>query len=162
VGDGGLMSTDDVAALRRFYELVGACLDEMNANPAARTDIGEALLQRELPRTAAVIDALDPEVEWVPLEAPGAVYSGRSGIISMLQAWYEAVDEWLVEVEEILDAGDALLMTARIRVRGRASGLPVEERLQAVFRMRDGRVRRCEEFSDPAAARQAAGLATPD
>lgn len=68
------------------------------------------------------------------------------------------MEGWRVEPEKIVDAGDLLLMTLRVKARGRASGLQIEERGHAVFRMRDGRVLRCEEFSDLQSAREAAGL----
>jgi ketosteroid isomerase-like protein len=152
------MAAEDVTALRRFYELVRASMTEVNANLAARADIGAALEHEELPCTAAMIDACDPEVEWVPLEGEGKVFHGRGGIVSILESWYEAMEEWWVEPEEIVDAGDMLLMTLRVKARGRASGVAIEERGQAVFRMRDGRVLSCEEFSDLDSAREAAGL----
>jgi ketosteroid isomerase-like protein len=155
------MGVDDVEALRRFYGLVEASLDEINADPSARDDIGGALERGHLPRTAAMIDACDPEIEWVPLEAEGKIFHGRRGIVRILQEWYQAMVDWSVEPEEILDGGASLLMIARIRARGRASGIPVEQHGQAVFRMRAGRVLRCEEFGDLAAAREAAGVTTP-
>jgi ketosteroid isomerase-like protein len=152
------MGAQDVTALQRFYELVGASLAELNASPTARVDIGAALERQELPRTAAMLDACDPQIEWAPLEAEGKVFRGRRGIVRILEAWYEAMEEWHVEPEDIVDAGDSLLMRARIKARGRRSGLPIEQRGQAVFRMREGRVLRCEEFADLHAAREAAGL----
>jgi ketosteroid isomerase-like protein len=154
-----VMASEDVAALWRFYELVAASLEEMNAKSSARADIGAAIEGGELPRTAAMIDACDPEVEWIPMEGEGKVFHGRRGIVRILQGWYEAMDEWRVQPEEILDAGASLLlMTLRVEARGRRSRVPVEQRGHAVFRMRDGMVLRCEEFDDLAAARQAAGL----
>jgi ketosteroid isomerase-like protein len=155
------MASEDVAALRRFYELVGASLAEMNASSSARADIGAAIEGGELPHTAAMIDACDPEVEWIPMEGEGKVFHGRRGIVRILQGWYEAMDEWRVQPEEILDAGDSLLMTLRVEARGLRSRVPVEQRGHAVFRMRDGMVLRCEEFDDLAAARQSAGLPSP-
>jgi ketosteroid isomerase-like protein len=117
-----------------------------------------ALERGELPRTEAMLHALDPEVEWAPLEAEGKVFHGRSGNVSLLEAWYEAMDDWHVTPEEIVDAGDSLLLSVRVRARGRSSGVTVEELGYAVFRMRDGKVLRCDEYADVNAAREAAGL----
>jgi ketosteroid isomerase-like protein len=152
------MATEDVTALRRFYDIVAESLDEMNANSDARADLRGALERGELPCTAAMLDAFDPKVEWAPLEAEGKVFHGRSGMVSILEAWYEAMDAWHVEPEEIVDAGDSLLLTVRVRARGRSSGVTVEERGYAVFRMRDGKVLRCHEYADVNTAREAAGV----
>src|SRR6266516_4558776 len=137
------MGTEDLRALARFYDIVGESLDEMNANPDARADLRGARERRALPCTAAMLDAFDPEVEWAPLEAEGKVFHGRPGIVSILEAWYAAMEDWHVEPEGIVDAGGSLLLTAHVRARGRSSGATVEERAYAVFRMRDGGVLRC-------------------
>jgi ketosteroid isomerase-like protein len=155
------MGAKDVAALQRFYELVGASLSEMNASPTARGEIGVSLERGELPHTAAMLDACDPEIEWVPLEAEGKVFHGRVGIIAILDGWYEAMEDWRVEPEDIVDAGGPLLMTVHIEARGRISGARIEDRGYAVFQMRDGRVLRCDEFADIRAAREAAALLSP-
>jgi ketosteroid isomerase-like protein len=152
------MGAEDVAALRRFYDIVAESLDEMNTNSDARADLRKALERGELPRTAAMLDAFDPDVEWAPLEAEGKVFHRRTGMLSILEGWYEAMEDWHVEPEEIVDAGDSLLLTVRVRARGRSSGVTVEDRGFAVFRMRDGRVLRCDEYADVDVAREAAGL----
>src|SRR6476469_9453810 len=107
-----VMGVDDVEALRRFYGLVEASLDEINADPSARDDIGGALERGDLPRTAAMIEACDPAMEWVPLEAEGKIFHGHRGIVRILQEWYQAMVDWSVEPEEILDGGGSLLMIA--------------------------------------------------
>ena len=152
------MGTEDLTALARFYDIVGESLEELNANPDARADLRRALERGALPCTAAMLDASDPEIAWAPLEAEGKVFHGRSGMVSILEAWYEAMDDWHVEPQEIVDAGDSLLLSVRVRARGRSSGVTVEERGYAVFRMRDGRVLRCDEYADVDTAREAAGL----
>jgi ketosteroid isomerase-like protein len=152
------MGADDVQALQRFYQLAGAALPEMSANPRACTDIGAAVERGELPNTAAMLEAFDPEVEWVPLEAEGKVFYGRAGMIAILEAWFEAMDQWSVQPEEIVDADGSLLMTIRVKARGRSSGVSIEELGYAVFAMRDGKVLRCDEFADLEAAREAVRL----
>jgi ketosteroid isomerase-like protein len=152
------MAIKDEIALRRFYDIVADSLDEINANPEARADLRGALERGELPCTAAMLDAFDPEVEWAPLEAEGKVFHRRPGMVSILEAWYEAMEDWHIEPEEIVDTGDSLLLTARVRARGRSSGVTLEERGYALFRMRDGRVLRCDEYADVSTAREAAGL----
>ena len=56
------------------------------------------------------------------------------------------------------EAGDHVFVAARFRARGRASGVEVEARLHEVYAMRNRKVLRVDEFSDRAAALEAAGL----
>jgi ketosteroid isomerase-like protein len=51
-----------------------------------------------------------------------------------------------------------VVVTARHRGRGRESGVTVDARFYVVYRLRDGKVIRADEFSGRAEALEAAGL----
>lgn len=70
----------------------------------------------------------DPEIEWhLPdiLPATGPV-KGIEGVREMWQTWTEVFDGFSMEVEEVIDAGDRLIVMARTHGQGKDSGAPVE------------------------------------
>jgi ketosteroid isomerase-like protein len=92
--------------------------------------------------------------------APGArTYHGLDGVRSALDSWFE-VWEWMqVEIEELVDAGDRILVMLLQRAKGRASEIEVEVKTFNVYTFGvDGRVTRLELFTDRDPAVEAAGL----
>jgi ketosteroid isomerase-like protein len=64
-----------------------------------------------------------------------------------------------VEVEELIDAGDDVVVVARIRGQGIASGAEVRSNSFAqVARLRDGKIRRWEIYDSAQEALEAVGL----
>lgn len=61
-------------------------------------------------------------------------------------------------MEELLDAGDAVVALIRSTAVGRGSGVEVQERIAHVAWMRDGTPYRVKVFTDRARALEAAGL----
>jgi ketosteroid isomerase-like protein len=63
-----------------------------------------------------------------------------------------------VEIDEMLDAGDRVVVLATLYGRGRGSGADVERRQGYIWTLRDGKATRFEWFNTPDEALQAAGL----
>jgi ketosteroid isomerase-like protein len=63
-----------------------------------------------------------------------------------------------VEIEDIVEAGDRVLVTLHQRARGRGSAVEVEIDTSNVYTFRDGKVFRIELFTDREPALEAAGL----
>jgi ketosteroid isomerase-like protein len=66
--------------------------------------------------------------------ANAGVYHGLEGFQRMMANWDEAWEEFTVDVEEIVEDGDALIVPVVQRGRGRGSG--VEATMAAVYVMR--------------------------
>jgi len=98
----------------------------------------------------------DPYVVMKPTEE-GPSY-GLDAVRDNFEHWREAWDELEVRVEEVIDAGDRVLLTAHHRGRGQGSGVEVDTRFYEVYMLRDCKVVRVDEFSDRAEALEAAGL----
>jgi ketosteroid isomerase-like protein len=98
----------------------------------------------------------DPYVVMKPTEE-GPSY-GLDAVRDNFEHWREAWDELEVRVEEVIDAGDHVLLTAHHRGRGQGSGVEVDTRFYDVYMLRDGKVVRVDEFSERAEALEAAGL----
>jgi ketosteroid isomerase-like protein len=52
----------------------------------------------------------------------------------------EAFDDYRIEAEEYIDAGNAVVVPIRISGRGKASGASLETRLAHLWALRDGKV----------------------
>ncbi len=91
---------------------------------------------------------------WFP--DPG-VYRGPD---AALEAWGRFLDAWeemTPDPQEIIDAGDDVVVLLRIRGRGKASGMEVAEEVGNVITFRDGQIVRMN-LCHRAEALEAAGL----
>ena len=84
---------------------------------------------------------------------------GLDAIRDNFEHWKVAWEELDVTIEELIDAGDRVFLTAHHRGRGRGSGVEVDTRLYSVYTLRDGKVLRIDEYADRAEALEAVGLA---
>ena len=103
---------------------------------------------------------LDPEIEWV--NPPDALERGtRRGVDAFGSAARTVGDTFEdvgVDIDEMLDAGDRVVVLATLHGRGRGSGADVERRQGYVWTIRDGKATRFQWFNDPSEALTAAGV----
>lgn len=85
-------------------------------------------------------------------------FYGLDSIRDNIEHWASAWEDFEVEAEEFLDAGNRVVVTARHRGRGRKSGAVVDARFFVVYTLRDGKIIRADEYADRAPALQAAKL----
>jgi ketosteroid isomerase-like protein len=88
-----------------------------------------------------------------------AEYPGAQGMLDFLHDWTEPFDEWQIDLEELLDAGEKVVALCRQHARSKTSGVPVDMRFGMVFTLRDGLQTRMEMYADADEALSAAGLA---
>jgi ketosteroid isomerase-like protein len=108
----------------------------------------------------ALLAILDGEVEWDYVGAfPEAVtYHGPDEVRDFLQQWSGAFDDFGVEAEELIDAGDSVVVRLHQWGHGKETGALVENRTWQVFTLREGRVVHCRGYANRAEALEAAGL----
>jgi ketosteroid isomerase-like protein len=88
---------------------------------------------------------------------PGVV--GKEAVGAWFGDWFRSFDrDYRFEIEETRDLGDRVLIVARHRSRGRASGAPIDQHGAWIYTVRDGRVVRCDIYSERTAALEAVGL----
>jgi ketosteroid isomerase-like protein len=136
------MSEENIEVVRRLF--------------AAFQSVGVGDLEHRLDE---VREIFDPEVEWVA--APHSLlaseeYRGYDGVRRFWTQFLSAWDEYGVEVEELIDAGDQVV--AAMRLSGRTNELEVDEARSSLLTLRDGRIVRIEPFASKDAALEAAGL----
>lgn len=99
------------------------------------------------------------DVEIVPLtpdlsgtEGP---YRGHSGADEWLDSLGETRREFTGEADEVIEAGDAILVLGRVSARRPSSGFGFTVRVGWVIRIEDGRIRLFRGYPNPEAARRA-------
>jgi ketosteroid isomerase-like protein len=98
----------------------------------------------------------DPQVVLNPIDEEAS--SGFDAMRADMERWASAFDELKVTVEEIIDAGDQVVVVAHHQGRGRQSGVEVDTRFYEVYTLREGKVARVDEYSEREEALEAAGL----
>ena len=108
--------------------------------------------------------SLYDQIVWdaTPTGIPGlGVYRGHEEVKSFFEDdWFKAFpfDEWVVELDEVIDHGDQVISMCRQRGRGAISGAGTELFLAQVGTWRDGQCVRVDNYLDRAQALEAAGL----
>ena len=106
-----------------------------------------------------VQEILDPEVEWIAVPhslLASESYRGYEGVRRFWTQFLSASDEYRVEVEELIDAGDQVVASLRLTMRTR--GLEVDESRASLVTLRDRRIVRIEGFASKDGALEAAGV----
>jgi ketosteroid isomerase-like protein len=101
-----------------------------------------------------VLEHMAEDVEWITPEDdpdPGT-YHGLEGIEQYWSQWRAAVGQLNFRIEEIMDAGDSVVVVARRQGRGEHSGLEVSDRVIQVYEFEGEKCRRVREYYDRDAA----------
>jgi len=99
---------------------------------------------------------LAPDVVWeVGQELPA---HGPAAVRNVWTRWDSEWEELESVAEELIDAGDHVVMAVHYRGRGRASGIEVNDRQFEVHTFRDGQCVRKIDFRERSEALEAAGL----
>jgi ketosteroid isomerase-like protein len=107
----------------------------------------------------AVLELVDPEIEFRSALVEKQTYRGYGGVRQYLESLDAAWSEWHTEDDRFLAAGeDQVLHLYRIVGLGKGSGVPVQHDLAILWTLRAGRVLRGEVFLNQADGLDAAGL----
>jgi ketosteroid isomerase-like protein len=121
----------------------------------------QAGLERDDPGSWFDPKLVADEYEWVvPTLLDGrSVWCGRAGFVEFMRTWTEQFDDWRIEVERWIDAGDdRVVALTRQTATGKGSGVPVELNLGQVWKFEGGRVIRVRAYLSQTEALEAAGL----
>jgi hypothetical protein len=111
-------------------------------------DLDVASLFRDESRFAAAREALsplfDPEFESVAVWQGGTTYSGVEGFRQMWLDWLQPWATYHVHVDEVIDAGDRVVVLVRDRARRHDVDAEVELISGSVWEVRNDRLARVE------------------
>src|SRR6266566_7411502 len=103
-----------------------------------------------------------PDVEWMPA-GPAAVertvYRGHDEVASGFAAIWETWDVFHLEEGQVRDLGDSVLWLGRVKMRGSASHVELDQEFAAHWMLRDGKLIRIQAFLSWREALEAIGLA---
>jgi ketosteroid isomerase-like protein len=86
-------------------------------------------------------------------------YNGVEGMRAMLADRDEVWEEFRLEPDEFVDAGEWIVVIGRWVGKGKGSGIEVQQPVAHAFRLQDGRIVRAElSYADRRAALEAVGL----
>jgi ketosteroid isomerase-like protein len=106
-------------------------------------------------------DRLDPEIAMIESSTiPGATSAyGIDAVRRYMASFANYWDEIRFEPQEYIDAGEQVIVVARLVGRGKASGVDVDRVWAYVWTVRGGKALRMEGYANRAEALKAAGLA---
>jgi ketosteroid isomerase-like protein len=105
----------------------------------------------------ALAEFCDPEIEWIPMSQSLLAADSYRGYQALRRFWTEflsMVEEFLMEPQEFLDAGDQVAVV--YRTIARTHDVEVEATWSALWTMRNGRVIRVQNFPSRGGALDAA------
>jgi len=91
----------------------------------------------------AVLQFFSPDAELRDLANAPDQAGGVKGVGAIREAWTlwtAAFDELRADIEEWIDAGDAVICAAHWRGRGKASGMSIDVRQFDLYEFRDGKI----------------------
>ena len=95
---------------------------------------------------------------WQTGSVDSAVHCGPGGVARAVEEWVGAFSGYWLEADELIDAGDSVVVLGREGGVGKASGVPVEEKWALVFTVEEGLIVRARGYTDHAEALADAGL----
>jgi uncharacterized protein len=104
-------------------------------------------------------DLLAADFEWK--QRPDAVEPGSrrgASIGTGLRQLFEVWENYRIEAEEYIDAGDRIVVVGRARGTARGSGMELDQSVCFVWTARNGKLASLESVRDRAGALEAVGL----
>jgi ketosteroid isomerase-like protein len=102
--------------------------------------------------------AYDENVVYIfpPLDAP--VSHGVAAMERAVEMWRRTWDDYSVEFDELIDAGDHVVVVQTQRARGKASGIEVELTSATIYTLLGSKIVRGEVFATKEQALEILGL----
>lgn len=106
-------------------------------------------------------EVLHPEIEWFPIEENNTSSYGIDAAVQNRNQWLDTWGEHQLDLEEVIEEGDSVVLLIHIVARGKGSGVEVDVRFYAQFKVRDDKVVYIFDHTNRRRALEAAGLREP-
>jgi ketosteroid isomerase-like protein len=108
----------------------------------------------------AALDYFDPDIEWLgpPEWLEQRLYKGHDGIRKIAAVWTENFNDYRLDLEKAIDAGDRVIALVYQRGRIKGSGNEIEQPIGYDWEVRDGKGIRVQVYFSWDEALEAAGL----
>ena len=108
----------------------------------------------------AALEYVDPTIEWIgpPDWLEQRIYSGHDGIRRLASVWTENFDDFRLDLEKAIDAGDHVVALGCQRARIKGSDDRIEQPVGYDWEVRDGKGTRVQVYFSWEEALEAAGL----
>ena len=83
---------------------------------------------------------------------------GHAGVLRWIEDWQEGLPITSIDLQECIDAGDAVVAVFLLRARARGSDVDVQRQDAIVYRLRDGTIVRFDYYNSRQQALKAVGL----
>jgi ketosteroid isomerase-like protein len=141
------MSSENVDIVRRYFDHLDQLLADYWANPVPISEY--PLLEDAFSRVA--VDA-----EWKP-PFMGEAVRGRDAWLALVSGWLEVADDWRIQVEDVSDLGGGqVLCVSQNSIRGKDSGLAVQQRIFTLVTLRNKEIAAISDFTERRDALEAA------
>ncbi|MCA1843398.1 MAG: nuclear transport factor 2 family protein [Actinobacteria bacterium] len=109
---------------------------------------------------AGLLAAWDPQIEWQTREdlPDTATHSGHDEVLRWIARWLESWEDFKLETEDFIDAGEYVVVSTRQSGTGSESGAYAEFQETHVCKLRNGRVIQVVEYRTKTEALEAVGL----
>jgi ketosteroid isomerase-like protein len=150
----GVLSTDRTAATAFLQAEI------LQAMPKENVEIVREVYERWSEGDFHTTPVLDPQVVFIlrPDFPEAGAYVGTEALAGYMHGFLEPWTHVTIEAEEVIEAGDTVVVGIVQRAEGDASGAATEFRYFQLWSFRGGRVIRLENVRDRAEALAAAGL----
>jgi ketosteroid isomerase-like protein len=128
------------------------------ANVEAVHEMLAAFNSGEIERILALADPAFEAVITPALSAEPDTYRGHDGIRRYFSSFAEVMDDIRFVPERFWDAGESVVVAARLTAKGRRTQIPVEQEISQLWTIREGAVARVVTYRLLAEALDAAGL----
>lgn len=108
----------------------------------------------------AALSRIDPECVWDLTDHswPGDdQYFGHEGIVQALTEFIGSFDDYKVEAERFIDAGDKVVVISHETARHKGSQAGIDRRQASIYTIRDGKATRIQHYLDIPKGLEAAG-----
>jgi ketosteroid isomerase-like protein len=113
----------------------------------------------------SVVELWDLDARFVPAMAGAVedkVYRGPAGLRRYVDELFESFSEVGMDEREFRDFGDRVLVLYHLSVRGRDSGVSIDQPGAALYELRDGKVVHGRSYLSQREALEAVGLSAHD